>query len=182
MRIVSGTYKGRNLLGYDLKGTRPTMDRVKESLFAMIQDKIKESNCLDLFAGSGNLGLEALSQGASIVTFVDHNKKAIDTIKQNIQHLSIKEPIHLYKLDFQQALKQLPANAFDIIFLDPPYDTDAIEIALRKIHDYQLLKDDGYIILESNKLEKVLPKQIYQVLKYKKYGDKYISIIKKAND
>lgn len=84
MKIISGKYKGRNIIGYDIEGTRPTMDRVKESLFAMIQNYIKDSNCLDLFSGSGNLGLEALSEGAKSCTFIDENKIAIKTIKNNI--------------------------------------------------------------------------------------------------
>ena len=84
MKIISGKYKGRNIVGYDINGTRPTMDRVKESLFAMIQNYIDNSNCLDLFAGSGNLGLEALSNGASSCTFIDNNKIAIKTIKNAI--------------------------------------------------------------------------------------------------
>ena len=100
MKIISGKYKGRNIVGYDINGTRPTMDRVKESLFAMIQNYIDNSNCLDLFAGSGNLGLEALSNGASSCTFIDNNKIAIKTIKDNLARLDIKE-YNLYLTDFK---------------------------------------------------------------------------------
>ena len=78
LRIISGKYKGRNLKGFDIDGTRPTMDRVKESLFAMIQREVKDANCLDLFAGSGALGIEALSNGANSCVFVDKNKIAIN--------------------------------------------------------------------------------------------------------
>ena len=84
MKVISGTLKGRNIEGYNIDGTRPTMDRVKESLFAMLGQTIIDSVCLDLFAGSGNLGLEAISNGASEVYFVDHNKIAIETIKKNM--------------------------------------------------------------------------------------------------
>ena len=83
MKIISGKYKGRVLEGFELKGTRPTMDRVKESLFAMIQNNILDSTVLDLFSGSGNLGIEALSEGAKFSYFVDSNKKACQTIKNN---------------------------------------------------------------------------------------------------
>ena len=76
MKVISGIYKGRNILGFDLDGTRPTMDRVKESLFGMIQNNIPNSICLDLFAGSGNLGIEALSEGANFCYFCDSNHKA----------------------------------------------------------------------------------------------------------
>ena len=84
MRIISGKYKGRMLKGFDLIGTRPTMDRVKESMFATIQNKIKDSIVLDLFAGSGSLGIEALSNGSKYVYFVDKSEEAIKTIKSNL--------------------------------------------------------------------------------------------------
>ena len=89
MKIISGLYKGRNIEGYDLDGTRPTMERVKESLFATIQNYIPESTVLDLFSGSGNLGIEALSQGAKKAYLVDYNIKAFKTIKKNIETINI---------------------------------------------------------------------------------------------
>ena len=89
MKIISGLYKGRTLKGYNLDGTRPTMDRVKESLFAMIQNNISNSLILDLFSGSGNLGIEALSNGASYAYLVDKNPKAVKTINDNIKDLNI---------------------------------------------------------------------------------------------
>ena len=91
MKIISGKYKGRNIEGFDIVGTRPTMDRVKESLFATIQNYIDDSIVLDLFSGSGNLGLEALSEGAKYAYLVDHNFKAVKTINKNITTIGIKE-------------------------------------------------------------------------------------------
>ena len=88
MKIISGKYKGRNLQGFDIVGTRPTMDRVKESLFAMIQTWLNDAVVLDLFAGSGNLGIEALSQGAKYAYLVDKNRKAYRVIQNNISNLS----------------------------------------------------------------------------------------------
>ncbi len=176
MRIVSGKYKGRNLLGYDLKGTRPTMDRVKESLFAMLQEKLPGSTCLDLFAGSGNLGLEAFSQGAKKVVFVDHNAKATQTIQKNIDYLKVEENYTIIRSDFHKALTEIKNERFDIIFLDPPYATDDITKALEQIKTLGILAKDGYIVLESNEEKKVLPEN-YEIIKIKKYGDKYISIV-----
>ena len=89
MKVISGIYKGRKIIGYDIEGTRPTIDRVKESLFAMIQENIPQSVVLDLFAGSGNLGIESLSRQAKYVYFIDHNKKDIYTIKNNIKTIGI---------------------------------------------------------------------------------------------
>ena len=83
VRVISGKYKGRILEGFNINGTRPTMDRVKESMFAMIQNNLKDKVVLDLFAGSGSLGIEALSNGAKLCYFVDNNKIAINTIKKN---------------------------------------------------------------------------------------------------
>ena len=89
LKVISGKYKGRKLDGFDIVGTRPTMDRVKESLFAIIQPWIEDAVVLDLFAGSGNLGIEALSEGASFSYFVDKNKKAYTTIQKNLRLLNI---------------------------------------------------------------------------------------------
>ena len=103
MKIISGLYRGRNIEGYDLDGTRPTMERVKESLFATIQNYIPESTVLDLFSGSGNLGIEALSQGAKKAYLVDYNIKAFKTIKKNIETINITN-VEVLNFDY---LKQL---------------------------------------------------------------------------
>lgn len=178
MRIVSGKYKGKKIAGYDLLGTRPTMDRVKESLFAMLQPILTDSICLDLFAGSGNLGFEALSQGAKEVVLVDKNYQALQVMKKNAALLQIEEKISFYQGDFKKILAQLQGRKFTLIFLDPPYETDYIDQALTLIHTYQLLTDQGWIVLESNDPSKVEPPPGYELIKYRKYGDKYISIIK----
>ena len=103
MRIISGKYKGKYITGFDINGTRPTMDRVKESLFGMIQDYISDSSCLDLFAGSGSLGIEALSCGAKECYFVDNNINIINILKKNINTI---ENAFIIKKDFKNALKE----------------------------------------------------------------------------
>jgi len=180
MRVISGKYKGRNLEGFDIVGTRPTMDRVKESLFAMIQGIIPNSTVLDLFSGSGNLGIEALSQGAHFAYLVDSNPKAIQVMKKNIQMLSIENVEVLY-MDYGKALEYFHKNsiAFDVIFLDPPYQTNYIEKSIKKIFEYSLLKEEGILICESDQLDKIIYPDVYKVLKEKKYGDKTIVILKK---
>ena len=104
MKIISGKYKGRNLLGFNIDGTRPTMDRVKESLFAMIQHYIDGADVLDLFAGSGNLGIEALSEGADVAYLVDKNRKACKIIQSNLHNLKI-ESANVFCMDYLQAIK-----------------------------------------------------------------------------
>ncbi len=179
MKIISGKYKGRNVIGYDIDGTRPTMDRVKESLFAMIQNHIKDSNCLDLFAGSGNLGLEALSEGANSCTFIDSNKIAIKTIKNNLANLQEKVD-NVYLIDFRKFLRETP-NKYDLIFIDPPYKTDYIKEALILIKKNDLLTKDGLVILESSSIDKFIYSEYYNMYKERKYGDKYILVLEKQN-
>ena len=177
MRIISGSLKGREILGYSIDGTRPTINRVKESLFATIQDYIPNSSCLDLFAGSGNLGIEAISNGASKCVFCDYNKKAIDTIKKNIANLDIFSKCEVINMDYLKALNHLKDKKFNVIFLDPPYDTNYIEKAIDKIEENNLLCDEGIIVCETSMKEKV--KTNYKEIKSKKYGDKWVVIIKK---
>ena len=123
MRVISGTLKGRNIEGFNLDGTRPTMDRVKESLFASIQNYIEGATVLDLFAGSGNLGIEAISNGSDFVYFCDKNSEAVKVINKNLDNFKIKDKALVYNLDYMECLKILSNNkkSFDIIFLDIPH-------------------------------------------------------------
>lgn len=179
MKVISGKYKGRVLKGYTLKGTRPTMDRVKESLFATINDYLDNSVCLDLFAGSGNLGIEALSMGAREVVFVDKEYMACKTIKSNLDYLDTNINATILTMDYLKALEKLYPKKFDIILLDPPYKTDYLSKALTKISELNLLK--GIVVLESDSLEKLDFSDYYEEIKTKRYGDKYIRILKKKD-
>lgn len=180
MKIISGKYKGRILEGFDLVGTRPTMDRVKESLFGMIQNYIDDSIVLDLFSGSGNLSIEALSEGAKYAYSVDSNYKAIKTIKKNIDTINITD-IEVLNMDYIEALKYFNNKniKFNIIFLDPPYKTNYIEKSIIKIDEYDLLEDDGIIVCESDNLDRIVYTDKYKSVKDKKYGDKYIVLLRK---
>ena len=177
MKIISGKYKGRVLKGFDITGTRPTMDRVKESLFGTIQRYVPGSVVLDLFAGSGNLGIEALSEGASFAYLVDSNSKAIKVIKENINNIGITD-IEVIHSDYKEALKSFN-NKFDLIFLDPPYNTDYIEKSIKLIEDNNLLNDDGIIVCESDAIDKIIYSDVFKKVKEKKYGDKYIVLLQK---
>ena len=179
MKVISGIYKGRYIEGFNLDGTRPTMERVKESLFATIQDYLEESNILDLFSGSGNLGIEALSEGANYAYLVDSNPKAIKTIKKNIDNFGIENAKELL-MDYKKALKFFLDNniKFDIIFLDPPYQTNYIEESLQLISKYNLLNNNGIVICESDNINRIIYDEKYTCLKEKKYGDKLVVILK----
>lgn len=178
MKVISGKYKGRKIEGFDIEGTRPTMDRVKESLFATIQNYIKESVVLDLFSGSGNLGIEALSEGANYAYLVDKNIKCIKTINKNINNMGI-ENVKVLNMDYKLALKQINKK-LDLIFLDPPYKTSLIEDSLKLIDEYDLLSDDGLIVCESDDVDKIIYSNKYTAIKEKRYGDKYIVLLKKV--
>ena len=181
MKVISGKLKGRKIVGYDIEGTRPTMDRVKESIFGSIQDYIDGSVVLDLFAGSGNLGIEAISNGSFKCYFVDNNKKCIQVIKDNIKQFHIEDNSVVIQSDYRQILKYFKDNSikFDIIFIDPPYKYQIMNEMLEIIRDYNLLNNNGIIVLEYS-LDKIDGDiDGYQLLKYKKYGDKYVSIYKK---
>lgn len=176
MRVISGKYKGKNLIGFNIDGTRPTMDRVKESLFGSIQSYINDSIVLDLFAGSGSLGIEALSNGAKSVYFVDNNLELINIIKKNIA--KINDETHVIKSDYSVALEMFKNNniKFDIIFLDPPYKLNLINDCLSKIYNYKLLSDNGIIVCEYE--NEIIDIDKFDLLKEKKYGNKSVKIYK----
>lgn len=172
MRIISGKYKGKKLDGFDIEGTRPTMDRVKESLFGIIQNNLKDSICLDLFAGSGSLGIEALSNGASICYFVDKNKQILNILKNNLKGI---ENSILIEKDYLMALEELKTKKFDIIFLDPPYKDNLITPSIKKIIELNMLNKDGIIVCE---YENEDIKCDLKLIKDKKYGSKKVKIYK----
>lgn len=183
MKIISGKYKGRTLKGFNINGTRPTMDRVKESVFAMIQDYVKDSIILDLYSGSGNLAIEAISNGALRAYLVDNSKEAISVIKDNIKMLNIDNTI-IEKADANTALDHFMSNnvVFDIIFLDPPYDSNLLDKSLCKINDnINLLSNDGIIVCETTINVNYSKYDNLTIFKIKKYGEKTVSILKREN-
>lgn len=178
MKVISGLLKGRNIIGYNIDGTRPTMDRVKESLFAMINEHLKDSTILDLFAGSGNLGIEAISNGAKLCYFIDNNKEVIKVLNKNIDNLKIKDYSNVLLSDWKKFLNQAYDNnyKFDIIFVDPPYDYDVYEKILEKVSNLDLLNDNGLIVLEHHNLKLNDKYNNLLLYKTKKYGNKSIHI------
>lgn len=175
MRVISGKYKGKNLIGFNIDGTRPTMDRVKESLFGIIQNYIKDSTVLDLFAGSGSLGIEALSNGAGSCYFFDNNMELVNIIKKNTVGIN---GVHIMKSDYKNSLELLKNSniKFDLIFLDPPYKLNLINDCLNKIYEYNLLNDNGIIVCEYE-TENIVTND-FELIKEKKYGSKNIKIYK----
>lgn len=149
MRIIAGKYRGTNIPSPKEEIVKPTLDRVKENIFNILQFQVQDSVCLDLFCGSGALGLECLSRNAKEVYFVDNNKKNITALKNLLTKLNATDYI-LSSSDYYEALKQFSGEKkqFDIIFLDPPYDTDLAEVALQKIFKFNLLSPTGVVVWE----------------------------------
>ena len=178
MKVISGFLRGRKIAGYDIEGTRPTMDRVKESLFGMIQDSIKDSLVLDLFAGSGQLGIEAISNGAKLCYFTDNNNEVIKVLNSNITNLGIKDKSKIILTDWKKFLNECHTKGmkFDIIFVDPPYDYQVYEKILEKVATLDLLNKDGIIILEHHNLKFEDKYQNLVLNKQRNYGNKSVNI------
>ena len=175
MRIVSVSMRGTKL--YTLDGmdvTRPTLDRVKESLFNILNFKVKDSIVLDLFAGCGSLGLEAVSRGAEKAYLCDLSFEAIKIIKKNVEKTRCQDKTEVLQKDYKKALDKFKNDnlKFDIVFLDPPYKTDYTKESVKIILEKDLLNDDGIIIIETDIEKEVLKEiqdfsvDIYDVRKY----------------
>ena len=172
MRVIAGKYRSIKLNAVDGMNTRPTTDKIKENLFNMID--CYDCKVLDLFGGTGSLGIEALSRGASHVTFIDGSNNAIKVIKSNIEKCKINSTEYsLFRNDFKRALKIFGKKdeKFDIIFLDPPYDKGLIDDALNNIFDNQLCNDGALIICEKSNIEQItVSNENIEVIKEKQYG------------
>ncbi len=172
MRVVGGKYRGKVLKTFQGTEVRPTSDRAKESLFNILAPHIMGAAVLDLFAGTGSVGLEALSRGASEVYFTDARRESLQIVKANLS--SVKESTErVYLMDFKDALSKFyrEGKKFDIVFLDPPYHTDFGEEALALIRRYGLLRDGGVAVYEHD------GKEISDVLEHydrRKYGVAYL--------
>ena len=181
MRIISGKARGTKLYTLDGTATRPTLDRVKESLFNIIQNDIEDSTVLDLFSGSGAIGLEFLSRGAKRAVLCDSSKDAIKIIKQNVQKTHFEEKVEVYNMEFTKLVERLQNQKFDIIYIDPPYATDFIKISLEKIIEYELVNESTKIIVETDDETRILnqiEKMDVEITDKRKYGRATIIFLK----
>ena len=185
MRVISGTSRGKKLIALDSQNTRPTLDRVKESLFNILQNNVKDAVVLDLFAGTGALGIEALSRGAKEAIFCDHSQDAINVIKKNIEGTKNVEKSEVINKDYNVVLEKLinENKKIDIIFLDPPYKTNFAIIALQKIIMSNLLTEDGIVIIETDDITKeneILKIKNIEIFDKRKYGSVWLIFIRKG--
>ena len=185
MRIVAGKFKGRRLKTFKSLEIRPTADRVKESLFRIFGDQVIDADFLDLCAGTGSIGLEALSQGARSVTFVDSNYHSVRTIESNLEMCGFdrKHPhVKLMHLDARKALARLGKRKaqFDLIYFDPPYASKIHESCVEQIAETNLLSSVGLLVIEHRKVQETdwTESMILDELvlgRQKRYGDTMLS-------
>ncbi len=148
VRIIAGLWRGRKIIFPSVENLRPTPDRVRETVFNWLTPYLHDANCLDLFAGSGILGIEALSRGAASVTFVEQNKKAIKIIQQNLQSLSSQKNFTMIQQDALQFLQQSPSSKFNIVFLDPPYQSNLLTTCWQLLQKHDYLQKNAFIYFE----------------------------------
>ncbi|MBR7040097.1 MAG: 16S rRNA (guanine(966)-N(2))-methyltransferase RsmD [Oscillospiraceae bacterium] len=166
MRVITGTAKGIRLETLEGLDVRPTTDRVKEGMFSAIQFDVPGARVLDLFAGSGQLGIEALSRGAKQAVFVDQSQQSLDVVKRNLQKAHVADRAEIHRVDAESYLHRAHPHSFDIILLDPPYRMDILTPLLPKL--VPLLTKKGIILAEHEK-NCCLPKKISELQLQKEY-------------
>ena len=181
MRIITGRARGIRLDTLDGEETRPTSERVKEAVFSMLQFDIEGREVLDLFSGSGQMGLEAVSRGAAAATLVDKSKNAIRIIEKNAEKTKLREYCHIVNSDSLDFIRRNKGKKYDIIFIDPPYASGLYIPVLKSLYEYEMIKPTSLIVCESD-FEKLLEsdnelQHIYSVKKSSKYSKTVITVL-----
>lgn len=182
MRVISGKYKGHQLVSFQASHVRPTTDRVKESLFNIFRNEIDGARVLDLFSGTGNLGIEALSRGAREVVFVEKNRKSVDIVEKNIAKLKVTEPHKIVCMDVLSFLKKPPTEPFDVIFADPPFTEEMAHDVMLAASAFTLpsfFHPGTVMAIESARREKI-EDDYGTLVRYdvREFGDKVLSFYK----
>lgn len=186
MRVIAGEKRHLLLKTLDDLSIRPTTDKIKETLFNMIQFDIQGVNFLDLFAGSGAIGIEALSRGANMATFIDNNDRAIKVIKENLEHTGLTDKANVIKSDASLALENLSRKneIYGIVFMDPPYDKDLYRPVFERIAKSNIINKDTIIILEVALKDDAIGIEDlgFKITKIKKYKSNKHIFFKKISD
>lgn len=177
MRVISGTARGKKLEAPEGLTTRPTTDRIKETLFNMIAFDLPDCRFLDLFSGSGAIGIEALSRGATKADFVENDYNACNYIEANLKNTNLLSKSKIYKKDVSETLTNLGRDnlKYDIIFMDPPYQKVCIEEILELILKLELLEEEGYIIVEESSKTPINNIEGYNIIKQKKFRTTFMT-------
>ncbi len=178
MRIISGNFKGKKIFLPTDKNTRPLRDLVKESIFNLLEHsnkfklKIKNSNVLDLFSGSGSFGIECISRGANKVFFIENYLEALKILKKNVLNLNISEKYYILEKDCFKifSFKKIINEKLDIIFMDPPYKEKKINYLIDRIKDEKILNKNGLIVIHRHKKDEIILSKKLNILENRKYG------------
>ncbi len=186
MRIITGRARGIKLETLDGSATRPTAERVKEALFSTLQFDIEGREVLDLFAGSGQLSLEAVSRGAAHAVMIDKSRDAVKIIKQNMAKTKLAEACEVYNCDAREYILKNRGKKFDIVFIDPPYAADMYRSSLSLLLDNDMLKDSSIMVCESEDMDilgddAALCKRL-ECVKQARYGRVCINIFRKKTE
>ena len=183
MRIIAGKFKSRRITFPRTKRVRPTMDRVRESVFNVLNDDVRDACVLDLFSGCGSLGLEALSRGARSADFVDKNHAAITALKKNIQSLAVSDMTTVYKRDVLTFLRRTAAEnrEFDLIFMDAPYGSSITKKSLMKIYGFGILARNGNMVVEHSIHDRLPSSKNIGIITHKDFGETRVSFLRRDN-
>ena len=179
MRVVSGSARGCRLQPVPGMNNRPTTDRVKENVFNLIQDHVRDADVLDLFAGTGQLGIEALSRGAAHCDFIEHNGTAYNVVSKNVQTARVQDRASLHRVEARDFLAKAAAKKYSLIFLDPPYGGTILENALSGIERFDILSANGIIICESAVEDKFA--HGFEVVRERRYGATMITVLRRQD-
>ncbi len=180
MRIISGTSRGRKLVTPKNRSLRPTSDRVKESIFNILREEIEGRMVLDLFAGTGNLGIEALSRGARKAIFVEKRRHALGLIQRNLAQFGLEERSEVLPMDTNRAIGILKqrGKTFDLIFMDPPYEKGLIEIILTRLNSHPIYHRDSILVIEHHRREPLPPIPYgWNLIRQRQMGETVISFL-----
>jgi 16S rRNA (guanine966-N2)-methyltransferase len=182
MRIIAGTDKGRKLFAPEGVETRPTADRVRESLFNILGVRVMETKVLDLFAGSGALALEALSRGAAFATLSDNDPKACRVIERNIQLMRAEDRTNLIRADWRDALRRLQGQRFSLVFLDPPYRMlDVYALAAEQMRKMNLLAEGATLVMEHALKSPLALPAGFEITDERRYGDTAVALVREKS-
>lgn len=181
MKVISGIYKGRKIKFVKDKEIRPTKDIVREAIFDTLRGWIVNKKVIELFAGSGAIGIEAISEGAKKVIFIEKEKRCIEVIKENIKNLGIEKKCEIIKGDCEYEIEKLTNLKYDLVIGDPPYDfpISKLERIMEKIVKLNVLKKNGVIVIE-HEIKKEIPElEGYEIIKKRKYGKTELTYLRR---
>ncbi|MCM8803659.1 MAG: 16S rRNA (guanine(966)-N(2))-methyltransferase RsmD [Candidatus Omnitrophica bacterium] len=181
MKVISGIYKGRKLKFIKDKEIRPTKDIVREAIFDTLREWIVNKKVLEIFAGNGILGIEAISHGAKKVIFIEKEKRGIEVIKENIKNLGIEKKCEIIKGDCEYEIEKLKNIKYDLVIGDPPYDfpISKLERIIEKIVKLNILKKNGILVIEHDRKKEIPKFEGYEIIKNRKYGKTELTYLRR---